>query len=1477
MKNQNYFKLILLVGLFCALGIFKTYSQQVYATTATELSSGNRVDDEGNAAANNGNLAKVRSYGGIAVGIGAYAGELKLTFPNTVPANTTTYIRVGDGGTGLLDLLLGGSLGTLLSNVVGTIALGDHFVEVSALDGSNNTVVTGRSDNITSSSVLKVVRNKDGETFFAITPAVDYKSVVIKDNTNALLLGTSNFINVHHAFYLDSASMFCNPSGIFTSYDGTGISLGLLDPLGVLGTTGVENPEYAIDDDDATYSKINVGIVSALATVYQDIQFPTTATSTDQLEIRIRGLEGALVNVAVLQNINIDLYNAGAVVYSTTVDAANLLALLPSAGGDISKVSVTPGVQFDKLRVTLVSPLGVNLAQQVDLFGAKITPAPPTLGPGEDNQAFCTIQNATVANLAATVGIGSVIWYDQETGGTAYAGTDALTNGTVYYGATLDGSCESLSRVAVTVAVSDSDTPTTTEATQSFCAVDNPKISDLSADVTAGVITWYDQAIGGTAYTSTDVLVDGEKYYAANTVGSCESSSRLEVTAVVTNPTIPTTVNANQSFCAVDAPTIADLDATASGTIIWYNQAIGGTAYTSADVLVNGNTYYAANSDGTCEGSSRLEVTVTVSDAAVPTTTQTTQSFCTVDAPTVADLDATASGTVTWYNQAVGGAAYADTDVLVNGNTYYAANINGSCESSLRLEVTVEIGDSAVPTTTEATQSFCTVDNPKISDLSADVATGVITWYDQAIGGTAYADTDVLVNGDKYYAANTVGTCESSTRLEVSVSISDATTPTTTVGAAQSFCAANNPTVADLDATASGTIIWYNQAVDGTAYVATDALIDGGEYYAANLDGSCESSSRLKVTVSINNPSTPTTTVGAAQSFCAVNNPTVADLDATASGTVVWYNQASGGTAYASTDVLIDGGEYYAANLEGGCESDTRLKVTVEVANPSTPTTTVGATQSFCAVNNPTVADLDASASGTVIWYDQAVGGTAYSSTDVLVDGDKYYAVNLDRGCESSSRLEVSVSVSNPATPTTTVGANQSFCAIDSPTIADLDATASGTIVWYNQASGGTAYASTDVLIDGGEYYAANLEGGCESPTRLKIEVAVNGPAIPTTTEITQSFCTTVDPTIADLDATASGTIVWYNQASGGTAYANTDLLVDGTSYYAANLEGGCESTTRLKVDVILGFDLALVGTLNGVCLGNTETYELPTGLAPYTWTVTGGNVISGGSSNDHTIEIQWLSLSNTKIDVEITGGCYLSNVKTFDIGVTDVCTSSRSTEDLEITSEVNNINPEIEEEITFTVRVINTSSSTMFMDVNISEILTSGFTYVSSSTTMGAYDSSTGMWNIPTLSGNDDAEMILKVKVNSSGNYLNTAAIIDSTPLDASTANNSVEILVEPSCLKVYNHMTPNGDGMNDCLMISCIENYDNTMLEIFDRYGALVYKKANYKNDWDGVANQTSTIIKKGEQLPNGTYFYHLELNNGSKPKTGWIQITK
>lgn len=72
----------------------------------------------------------------------------------------------------------------------------------------------------------------------------------------------------------------------------------------------------------------------------------------------------------------------------------------------------------------------------------------------------------------------------------------------------------------------------------------------------------------------------------------------------------------------------------------------------------------------------------------------------------------------------------------------------------------------------------------------------------------------------------------------------------------------------------------------------------------------------------------------------------------------------------------------------------------------------------------------------------------------------------------------------------------------------------------------------------------------------------------------------------------------------------------------------------------------------------------------------------------------------------------------------------------------------------------------------------------------------------------------------------------------------------------------SPNGDGINDQLIIENIELYEQNSLVVFNRWGNIVYEKDYYTNDeaWDGIA--TKGIRVGSGTLPAGVYFYILDL---------------
>ena len=109
----------------------------------------------------------------------------------------------------------------------------------------------------------------------------------------------------------------------------------------------------------------------------------------------------------------------------------------------------------------------------------------------------------------------------------------------------------------------------------------------------------------------------------------------------------------------------------------------------------------------------------------------------------------------------------------LNSNTGNACGTPGHTFNS----VTLTIENVETPQLIQGGNSFCEDDNATIASLSSGINTDeTIIWYDAPSNGNAYADSTVLVDGQIYYAAIQSSTgCESTTRLEVTVSINDCT------------------------------------------------------------------------------------------------------------------------------------------------------------------------------------------------------------------------------------------------------------------------------------------------------------------------------------------------------------------------------------------------------------------------------------------------------------------------------------------------------------------------------------------------------------------------------------------------------------------------------------------------------------------------------------------------------------------------------
>ncbi len=97
--------------------------------------------------------------------------------------------------------------------------------------------------------------------------------------------------------------------------------------------------------------------------------------------------------------------------------------------------------------------------------------------------------------------------------------------------------------------------------------------------------------------------------------------------------------------------------------------------------------------------------------------------------------------------------------------------------------------------------------------------------------------------------------------------------------------------------------------------------------------------------------------------------------------------------------------------------------------------------------------------------------------------------------------------------------------------------------------------------------------------------------------------------------------------------------------------------------------------------------------------------------------------------------------------------------------------------------------------------------------------------------------------------------------------------VTVECGGIVIFNGFSPNGDNINDNFIIRGIEGFRESRLQIYNRWGNRVHDVVNYQNDWRGTWD--------GKDLPDGTYFYILNLNDPTSTLeqnySGYLEINR
>lgn len=301
--------------------------------------------------------------------------------------------------------------------------------------------------------------------------------------------------------------------------------------------------------------------------------------------------------------------------------------------------------------------------------------------------------------------------------------------------------------------------------------------------------------------------------------------------------------------------------------------------------------------------------------------------------------------------------------------------------------------------------------------------------------------------------------------------------------------------------------------------------------------------------------------------------------------------------------------------------------------------------------------------------------------------------------------------------------------------------------------------------------------------------------------------------------------------ASGGVSYSwspatnlsnpnipNPVATPPGTTTYVVTVSNGT-CTDQESVVITVQSALANAGPDTSICLG-TSVQLIATGGGTYSWTPTTG--------------LNNPNIANPIATPTVTT-TYTCNV-TSPIGCTDVDIATIT---------------------------VNPSPVALFSYLPTTPIFADSAYYFTDLSTGGVVS---WVWDFGD-GGNSTAQSPSHT-YNIAGTYHVCLTVLSTSGCTASVCS---DVIVLPRTVEAPNVFTPNGDGINDLLVFKNLEYYPNTKLQVYDRWGVLVYENGNYLNDWNGKKNGSGT------ECVDGTYYYVLGGINLRDTVTGFVQIIR
>lgn len=656
----------------------------------------------------------------------------------------------------------------------------------------------------------------------------------------------------------------------------------------------------------------------------------------------------------------------------------------------------------------------------------------------------------------------------------------------------------------------------------------------------------------------------------------------------------------------------------------------------------------------------------------------------------------------------------------------------------------------------------------------------------------------------------------------------------------------------------SGAFVEYTWYKDGTPLNVDNHQLNlgaanptnAGVYTAMAQVGECATNESQAFTVTVN----PNPTVSFSdQTFpCATGLENI-QLEADVSGGAGGYSYQWTGPSFFSSQPVATIVNADASNTgvytlvvtdANGCSStSTSAQVTITSA-PQTPVIQGGA--STCVGNGFTLATTPYTGAQSYHW-NTPVGEIVTPTQNLTLnnasaDQDGEYTVWVQLpACASTASAPVTVEVNeNPEAPELTANATE-LCSGQTLTLST--SAAAGSYQWTgpNGYSAGTAnppaVESVSVLA-AGTYQLVVANGNCASPAST-IDITVN--ALPPTPSV-QSNSPICEGETLEMTSSAEAEAYLWNLPEGSEEIASEG------NFTLPGMSAGQSGAYTLSV-------------FNGTCWSNPATAHIQVDFIPSEQAYAGANALACNDGvavvqavNDPNLQGFWSAPNEdmtfaspnsqtSAVSGLITGETYLAQWSLFNAGC-----GVYSTDEVVVFAP---LDPMAEPDL---YELVENTQATFDVTEN-DEPGPVSFTL-----------------SIVTPPSNGTAQVVNNSEIRYLPNEdffgedeLVYSLCLTGCPERCDTAR--VQIKVFPF-LRIPDIITPNGDGVNDVLIIEGIDRFPANELMIYNRWGSEVYVTENYTNDWDAMW--------RGTPLPNGTYFY--VLNNrttGENLGKGYITV--